>query len=197
MKLVKPTLKIFTSVLAGAAILALVVMPARQGSLDTTLFQSIAAKDDGLAVDVIACGANVQARYLSPRRHPSPYDIVLGLIGRPRYSCGNTWADPLQEMDTPLVAAARGGRTIVVRELLNRGSAVNPDMRGGLSPLMWTVIWARTDTEREHAATARLLIDKGAAVNARTAEGETALSYANRGNHKALIRILKEAGGHE
>jgi hypothetical protein len=193
----KPALKVFTSILAGAALLTLALAPMRQGELDAELFRAIETSEDGPALAAIERGANVHARYLSPRFHPTLYDRLLVLIGRTPGICGNTEGDALQEQDTPLVAASRAGRLRIVQALLDRGAAVNPTMNGDLSPLMWTVMGTRFDNESEHALTALLLIERGADINARTSWGYTALTYANGCNQKALIRIIRDAGGRE
>jgi ankyrin repeat protein len=48
-----------------------------------------------------------------------------------------------------------------------------------------------------HAQTAKLLIDRGAEVNARDNRGKTALAMAVEGRHKETEALLRRAGAAE
>jgi ankyrin repeat protein len=82
--------------------------------------------------------------------------------------------------------AIRAGETDRVVDLLQRGTDVNQkDRRGGATPLMHAAAVG-------NLATLRVLIDKGADVNARSANGATALMWAV--NDLDKVRLLVERG---
>jgi uncharacterized protein len=77
-----------------------------------------------------------------------------------------------------------------VQSLLKSGVEVNVLDEAGQTPLMWA-------TERKNIGMAKLLIDKGANVNAvglRVASGATALSLAAINGTAPLVRFLIERG---
>jgi ankyrin repeat protein len=83
-------------------------------------------------------------------------------------------------------AAVRGADRSGVEALIAQGANVNlRDRRGGVTPLMYAAALGSTDTMR-------LLLDKGADVNARSALGATALMWAAA--DPAKVRLLVERG---
>src|SRR5258708_10323624 len=70
---------------------------------------------------------------------------------------------------TPLMAAALYGDAALVRIILKRGADPNVANDTGVTPLMWAV----TDIEKT-----RLLVDAGADVNARSADGRSPIIAA-------------------
>ena len=83
-------------------------------------------------------------------------------------------------------AAIRAGDTAKVAALIQGGGDVNlKERRGGATPLMHAAAFGSLDTMR-------LLLDKGADVNARNAAGATALMWA--ATDIAKIRVLLDRG---
>jgi ankyrin repeat protein len=64
---------------------------------------------------------------------------------------------------------------------------INQRDSNGRTALSWAA-------ERGHEAVVRLLLEKGADVEAKTTFGETALPIAARGGHEAVVRLLLEKG---
>ena len=84
--------------------------------------------------------------------------------------------------------AARAGDLARVRALLDRGVKADSEGRHGLTPLMLAAAGGRLDL-------ARLLVEKGASVNARERFfGQTVLAHAARGKHAEMVRWLLEHG---
>ena len=81
------------------------------------------------------------------------------------------------EGSTPLMAAAQGGKTEIVRLLLDSGAKADHQMATkGWTALMLATQWGHVDT-------ARALLECGADRSVRDADGETALDWLER--HKA------------
>ncbi len=106
---------------------------------------------------------------------------------------------------TPLMHACEGRRVAVVRLLLARGADVNAADDYGMTALMkvsgrWSRLYPRSRSEsgwRNHpngAALARLLLDKGARVNARSQYGNAALTQAAAHGAVGVVRVLLERG---
>ncbi len=94
---------------------------------------------------------------------------------------------------TPLHAAAHAGHPQMLRLLLDHGADIEARTSGHLTtPLHMVVISCRRDFE----ACARLLLDRGAQVNASDAAGDTPLMEAarRRSATPALVRLLLERG---
>jgi ankyrin repeat protein len=96
--------------------------------------------------------------------------------------------DP-RHRSAPLVAASRNGGTAIVEALLAQGVAVDAGLPG------WTGLMAASRMGK--LATARFLIEAGADVDARTADGRTALSLAREFERDPLIELLRANGAHE
>ena len=95
-------------------------------------------------------------------------------------------------MWTPLTAAVSLASPELVKTLLDAGVGINvPDVRG-MTPLMLAVA-----TDRQNIDVIRLLIARGADVNAKSAAGETALDWAVKTGGKPAIAAIKAAGGVE
>ncbi len=79
----------------------------------------------------------------------------------------------------------------LLRYLLDHGlSATKTSVLNGFPPLIYV---ARGD-KRESPDKVRLLLERGAPVNAVGPRGRTALHYAAAGGHKAVMRVLLEYG---
>jgi ankyrin repeat protein len=94
----------------------------------------------------------------------------------------------LTEQEGSLLMASAKGETKTVKDLLDKGVYVDTrDADSGTTPLGHAV-WGG------HADTARLLIERGADVNAKTNEGLSVLTFATMQKHKDLADMLKKAG---
>ena len=87
---------------------------------------------------------------------------------------------------TMLMFAALYGDVAIMRDLLDRGAAVNMRNDAGATALMW----AAADVDKT-----RLLIDRGADLHARSDDGRTALMIAaGRAGNVATAKLLLERG---
>jgi ankyrin repeat protein len=100
-------------------------------------------------------------------------------------------ADPsigLPSQETPLMTCARSGNRVAVEALLARRVDVNVKETGrGQTPLMWAVA-------EGHLEIARLLIDHGADIHARSTAGFAPLLFAARRADVSMTRLLLSAG---
>lgn len=78
---------------------------------------------------------------------------------------------PTPALDEQLMAAARRDDPVRIAELLNKGVSAGAQDRAGGTALMEAAIF-------NSVAAAKLLVERGADVNARTTRGMTALAYA-------------------
>jgi ankyrin repeat protein len=102
---------------------------------------------------------------------------------------------------TPLLRAARAGDVEAMKLLLARGALVDLPQVGGVTPLMAAVglnnpidTRGKFRTEIDALATAELLLDSGADVNARDARGRTALHAAAAQGYNDVVKYLVEQG---
>ncbi len=87
---------------------------------------------------------------------------------------------------SPLTMAAAFGSPAAMKELIAAGADVNPPIAGALAPLH--VGW-------HDMATARLLIEHGASVDAKTSRGRTPLLLASAGNASTdVVSLLIDKG---
>ena len=94
----------------------------------------------------------------------------------------------LNEQEGSLLIAAAKGDTKTVKDLLDKGVNVDThDSKDDTTPLGHAV-WGG------HADTARLLIERGADVNAKTKEGHSVLTFATMQKHDDLAEMLRKAG---
>ncbi|MEW6298901.1 MAG: ankyrin repeat domain-containing protein [Thermodesulfobacteriota bacterium] len=87
-----------------------------------------------------------------------------------------------------LIEAAGMGDTAAVRALLDQHVDVNT--KNEVFGHTALIVAAR----QGYADTVRLLIERGADVNAQDKYGTTALQWAEKNGHKDVVRLLKEAG---
>ena len=87
---------------------------------------------------------------------------------------------------TPLMYAVQYGDLASVRTLLDAGADPNVADHAGATPLLWAI----DDVEKT-----KLLIERGARVNARSADGRTPLMVAaGRRGSSAVVRLLLDRG---
>ncbi len=90
--------------------------------------------------------------------------------------------------DSPVADAAMEGDAASVQTLLQSGADVNEPQSDGMTALHWAA-------DRNDEGVAKLLLDAGADVTARTRIGEyTPLLVASRRGNAEVIRVLLEAG---
>jgi ankyrin repeat protein len=95
---------------------------------------------------------------------------------------------PDEGQRTSLFWAAQSGQRNVAELLLNTGHVnVKATAEDGGTPLQLAV-------ENGHEAVARLLLEKGAAMEAKDSEGRTPLLVAAENGHEAVFRLLLEKG---
>lgn len=87
---------------------------------------------------------------------------------------------------TALDEAALEGHTEIVRLLLDNGAEINHGTRHG-SALIWAAGTPNLDT-------AKLLLERGADVNAKFGDGRTALMQAAQNGHVATVKLLLDNG---
>jgi outer membrane protein assembly factor BamB len=84
--------------------------------------------------------------------------------------------------------AAQYGNLKLVRSLLDSGVSANaPHPQDQSGPLIFAVIGGNPDV-------VRLLIERGADIDAKTKEGKTALDIARLLKHRKIVDLLKQAG---
>jgi ankyrin repeat protein len=92
--------------------------------------------------------------------------------------------------NTPLHAAAAGGRTEAVVELLGRKADPDARQHGG-----WTAMHSAAQSGRLELA--RLLLDRGANPSLRSDDGATPLDLAQENNRPEVAALLRERGAEE
>ena len=88
---------------------------------------------------------------------------------------------------TPLMHAAGFGNVATVKLLIEHGADVNAGNKRKSTPLLWSL---------HDEAKVRLLLDRGARLDARTVDGRTAVyQAASMGNAVAVLKLLLDKGG--
>ncbi len=87
--------------------------------------------------------------------------------------------------ETPLMLAAYFGKTELVKQMLDRGAAI--DGAGNWSPLSYAAF-------NGHTAIVRLLLQRGARLEAASENGTTALMAAARNGHAEVVKLLLDYG---
>lgn len=93
---------------------------------------------------------------------------------------------------TALILAAQMGKLGAVRLLLEKGSEVNASDDWGYTALMYAAASVSNDPELSKA-----LLARGAEINVKAKDGETALKLAGRKGRTEIVRLLKQAGAKE
>jgi ankyrin repeat protein len=99
-----------------------------------------------------------------------------------------------QTMLTSFLIQLAGDRNPrVFHILLDHGA----DVKAAGPNLGFTSLMYAADSEIDSAERVKILIDHGAAINAKSADGTTALDFAIRSGDPAVVELLKHAGGKE
>jgi ankyrin repeat protein len=93
---------------------------------------------------------------------------------------------------TPLTASVALATPELVKTLLDAGATVKTTDVRGMTPLMLAVA-----NDRQNIEVIRMLISRGAEVNAKSLAGETALDWAVKIGAKPAIELLRRSGGVE
>jgi ankyrin repeat protein len=112
------------------------------------------------------------------------------------------WFSPGQQQarrNAALFTAARSGDTNAAKAAIEAGADVNARDGKGMTPLMVAVKGERPNQSSpevtDHPDVVRLLLDRGADVNAREdSEGFHALFWAVRYGHGEVVKVLIEKG---
>jgi serine/threonine-protein phosphatase 6 regulatory ankyrin repeat subunit B len=145
----------------------------RRAALDGTLLKAATTGNDAVAIAQLRGGADPDARFRSVARRRGWQRLRDALSNV--FTGTSSEARHLDDGKTALMLAARGGHIAVVRELLDRGAAIEARDRDGGNALM-------TAAGAGHDEIVRLLLARGADPNARTAYGFTPLMAAASGS---------------
>lgn len=97
----------------------------------------------------------------------------------------NTSAIEVAFNNSPLCLAITRGDVDVVRKFLEYGADVNETSRG-LTPLMYAAHYNQPEI-------VKLLIEKGARLEARDEKGNNAIAYAEKANATEALEVLRAA----
>lgn len=95
-----------------------------------------------------------------------------------------------QDVNTPLLEAAKSGQSEQVKSLLDVGADVNTRNADGFTALKWAVV-------RDHTGTLQVLLNAGADVKVRDNRGQTPLMIAAEEDQIQIVELLKQAGAKE
>lgn len=101
---------------------------------------------------------------------------------------------PLRESDQHLLAAVHQGKLDLVKAAIADGADVNCRGTNGLTPLLQTVAGAPGPFEPERRQCAALLLERGAEVDAKDNNQQTALIHATRAGDLETVSMLVKAG---
>jgi ankyrin repeat protein len=111
---------------------------------------------------------------------------VSGTTNNPQSTTGHT--AKLSDQEGALIIAAAEGDTNKVKEMLSQGVSVETrDLDVGLTPLGHAAWFGHIDTSK-------LLIERGADVNAKKSDGTSVLMLATMRNHQDVAEMLRRAG---
>ncbi len=95
---------------------------------------------------------------------------------------------------SPIVYASARGFAAIVSALLEAGVDAGRSYGHDLTALMWAAGYANDTPAPDALATARLLLEHGARINARDDRGMTALMIAAQRNHPRMVEMLLAQG---
>jgi ankyrin repeat protein len=146
-----------------------------------------------LAVSIFAAAGSMDDDLIQAARN-NDIDALDALIGK---GANVNATGPL--LSTPLIAACKAGNTACVQALLKAGADINVKCIRECTPLMWSADYGWTPlmkaTYRDNAEIVKLLVDKGANVNAKNFAGHSILFIAEELNRQPeIIQMLANAG---
>jgi uncharacterized protein len=113
---------------------------------------------------------------------------LLAVVSMVTLSTGGAWA---QELSVKLIEACKNGDSDSVTSLLQQGAspdAFTPDEpHGGMTALRWAVI-------RNHLNVVKVLLEAGADVNAKSADGITVLMVAAATGNTEMVGLFLDKG---
>ena len=111
-----------------------------------------------------------------------PIQMVMFLLMASFFACGHA------STEGKLVDAAAGGDAVAVQRLLDGGASVDAHARDDWTPLTIAAREGKLDV-------AKLLLRRGASVNAKEGGGHTAVFWAKKYQHRDVEQVLTAAGG--
>ena len=160
--------------------------PQTQAGANEDMLYAIQVDDQSTIADLLRRGMDVDtvnpqgnSLLMLAAREGKPSVVKTILAAKPRIQARN----PLGE--SALMLASIEGHTEVVKLLLDAGAPVNHD---GWTPLTYAA-------SRDRIVVAKLLIGKGANINAAADSGTTALMMAAREGYLQMLLLLLEHGG--
>ena len=144
------------------------------------------------SMDVIGMLLDHGARVDAPLRAQLPYRTKLDRGGDGVLGIGTT----------PLIRAAKGGDTAVVKLLLEKGANARATTRNGVSAVMMAAnvnareedMTGRSKTEKDAIQSIKLLVAAGADINGAEAQGRTALHGAAQWGLTEIVKLLASQG---
>jgi ankyrin repeat protein len=171
----------------------------------TPLFGIIGIQDDDVALvkAFIAAGADVEHEDRALRT-PMHYAANCTLVKLLQEHGADLFAKDKYGM-TPLHLACTVGRLDIIEFLLSKGAIVDEAAKGDWTPLLCSTSDAVNDSEgcdfqiasyttSTRISTAKLLLDRGANIRARTTDGQTVLHGAVELHDTELVRYLIDQG---
>lgn len=179
----------------------------KRDGIGATLLHHAAASDDVELVEFLLDeGIHVNTR---DRSNETPLHWAAGFgqaeVARTLLAHGAEVNARSMDKNTPLHWAAGSGQADAAKTLIAHGADVNATDLDAYTPLhtlvsgRFQLVWAQrktngTDRSDEYLATAEVLLDNGAAVNAKAEDGETPLHFAaDQGDHE-LVKVLLAHG---
>jgi ankyrin repeat protein len=165
---------------------------------------------------LLAAGAEVNARtrqgktalsltieYFSPN-HNEQNKYAFALIVRELIASGANIRSKEDIGLTPLLWAAVAGNRDIAAELIDAGADVNMKSRIRIqvhqyltvTPLIYSIINC-TDEKSGTLEVVKLLLERGANVNARDSKGRTALDWAEEEKDEEIVNILRSTGARQ